>query len=88
MPKTDPNTVIPTGEHTRTQYLIRATFPDGTIRDSGPHDHAVPLGEAFGRLFMPKGTTTQRLRRTVTVIATEWEPAADAQDTNSSEGGN
>jgi hypothetical protein len=35
MPKTT-SEMIATGEHTRTQYLIRATFPDGTIRDSGP----------------------------------------------------
>lgn len=80
---THTNEMIATGQHTRTQYLIRATFPDGTIRDSGPHDHTIPFGEAFGRLFMPKGTTFERLRRTVTVTATAWESVPVGQ-----EGGN
>jgi hypothetical protein len=68
--------VVPLGEHTRTEYLVRITTPDGRVTDHGPYTSRLPSTLAIAGLVFrcPPGSKTTRLQRTVTTIATEWEP--------------
>lgn len=79
---TNPPHVAPQGEHTRHEVLFRITTPDGRISDHGPY--AVGnLGAAVAAASMgfrcPPGSTITKLARTVTTVATEWEPVKETR---------
>lgn len=74
----DTASTLPPGEHVMTEYLFRVTTPDGRIRDHGPSKFPRP-----GTLRCPRGSTVQRLSRTVTAIVTEWQP--DPEDSGGTE---
>lgn len=68
---------VPVGEHTRTEYLVRITTPDGRVSDHGPYSTPNPL-QLVGMAFRcPPGSTRSVLQRTVTTLATAWEPVRD-----------
>ncbi len=65
-----------------TQRFVRAHLPDGRIEDSKPVDidrinvnstALKGLQSAFGRMHLPPGTRFERLERTITVTASEWQ---------------
>lgn len=74
----------PVGEDAFTEYMIRTTYPDGTISDTEPERVGAPR-VAFGDMVSgiirsaEVGVTRQRFERKATTYVSPWAPVDPAR---------